>query len=121
MYIGMTEEQSAKEWTRRLEETTSSCARLIADGGADYDHEHVNPAVFMDVLTGDKTGGRVVPSGEGSAVIIGLYSHGWSHEAYEGAERDQMEARLSCDICGKTHDAADRSQTPPECVTCVVH
>ena len=59
-------------------------ARLIAEGGADYDFELVNPGTVVAVLRGQSTtldGGvfpKVVPR-SARAVHLAIYSHGDSH------------------------------------------
>jgi len=78
-----------------------SCSRLLQDGGAHYDNTDVNPKVLLDVLTGLEGG---------SGVVLGLYSHGWSHEAHQGEARDALERELPCDLCGKSHDPAERER-----------
>lgn len=66
------------------------CARLIAEGGADYDHEQVNAATVVAVLRGmtrhhtdnPRTRARwpkVIPRSAGTAVFLSVYSHGDSH------------------------------------------
>ena len=69
---------------RRLAKMREECACLIADGGADYDREHVNPSTVVRVLTGEPLhrGDKVVPKGAGqgcSSIILLMYSHGGSH------------------------------------------
>ena len=69
---------------RRLAKMREDCACLIADGGADYDREAVNPSTVVRVLTGEPLcqGDKVVPKGAGkgcSSVILLMYSHGGCH------------------------------------------
>lgn len=80
-----------EKWGELLRETQEACDTLIHDGGADYDGADVNPQTLINVLSGVGDGGRVVPVGGGSAVLVALYSHGWSHEAYSGKEREDIE------------------------------
>ena len=89
-----------------LETTEESCARLIADGGADYDGIDVHPGTVLDVLQGD-TGrgcGKVVPRGRGRSVLFGIYTHGWSHRTLGKKEQRVVEATVDCDLCGKPHN-----------------
>jgi hypothetical protein len=57
-----------------------SCGRLIAEGGVDYDFEHVNPGTVWCVLRGiqSKQSPKVVPQNSGS-IFFGIYSHGDYH------------------------------------------
>jgi len=66
--------------------TEASCALLLKEGGADYDHTDVNPATVLNVLTGRRfrssatgTEGKVVPADHAGPIFIGIYSHGDSH------------------------------------------
>ena len=51
----MSRDSSAECWRQKLATVTQSCQRLLDDGGADYDREHVNAHTFMQVLTGRPT------------------------------------------------------------------
>lgn len=67
----------------KLSETRKDCACLLADGGADYDGVHVNPATVIRVITGQALHSvqRVVPQGAhacGSLMLL-MYSHGTAH------------------------------------------
>mmetsp|Transcript_13058 Transcript_13058/g.27591 ORF Transcript_13058/g.27591 Transcript_13058/m.27591 type:complete len:569 (-) Transcript_13058:65-1771(-) len=73
-------------YQEQLDRTSASCARWLAEsegGRADYDHADVNPATFMNVLAGKRTGAesKVVPADSDAPVFFGLYSHGDSHAA----------------------------------------
>mmetsp|Transcript_90052 Transcript_90052/g.156040 ORF Transcript_90052/g.156040 Transcript_90052/m.156040 type:complete len:478 (-) Transcript_90052:53-1486(-) len=74
----------------RLAEIEHDCARLISEGGADYDGAEVNAATVLRVLRGDiRSGGRVVPqSGVGSIVVI-FISHGHAHPAGVGLKHHE--------------------------------
>ena len=85
-------EESKLKWKGLLDETKGACQKLISDGGADYDGVDVNAYTVLSVLKGEGPG-KVVPRGQGSGVILGLYSHGWSHESSMGEERVNAEVR----------------------------
>jgi hypothetical protein len=104
---------SRGKWAEVLETTEESCARLIADGGADYDGIDVHPGTVLDVLRGE-TGrgcGKVVPRGRGRSVLFGIYTHGWSHRTLGKKEQRAVEATVDCDLCGKPHKY-DMGQEP---------
>ena len=63
--------------------TRAACARLIDEGGSDYDRNDVNPATVISVLTGKAhgRGGRVVPLDHSGPIVFANYSHGDSHGA----------------------------------------
>ena len=69
----------------------------------------VNPTTFINVMTGvrSRAGDRVVPVGKYRALLLGIYSHGWSHEVFPAAEQPAAFARYKCDICGKRHVSAE--------------
>jgi hypothetical protein len=64
----------------------SICQLLLAEGGADYDFEQVNPATIASVLLGEG-GGKVVPKDAGS-VLFAIYSHGDSHGVFDSAANE---------------------------------
>jgi hypothetical protein len=111
-------EESSRRWDVHLQSLKKDCRRLIDDGGPDYEGTDCHPASVLDVLTGKPTpsGGRVVDRTDGSCVLLGLYSHGWSHETFtqdEAERRARIEATIVCDVCGKTHSTqADRDACP---------
>ncbi|CAK0865684.1 unnamed protein product, partial [Prorocentrum cordatum] len=79
----------------RLLETERACARLLADGGSDYDGPDVNAATVLHVLRGDasalgeRQSRRVVPRrGVGSLLLL-LVSHGNAHPAHAGARQHE--------------------------------
>jgi hypothetical protein len=65
---------------KQLEETNRQCQLLLAEGGADYDYEMVNPETVLAVLVGEqsRTHPRVVPK-SCTALFFAIYSHGDSH------------------------------------------
>jgi hypothetical protein len=58
----------------------SSCNRLIEEGGADYDHDMVNPGTVWSVLSSSRSEmyPRVVPI-NASSIFFAIYSHGDAH------------------------------------------
>lgn len=48
---GITLNESAQRWCRKLEETRSACQCLIEDGGAQYDGRSCNPATLIGVTS----------------------------------------------------------------------
>lgn len=96
-------EVSKKKWEGRLAAMREDCAQLIADGGPDYDGEYCNTATVLDVLRG-RANGPCIPPEKGSCVLVGFYSHGWSHETFaEEQTRKRMEAKIVCDLCQSPH------------------
>jgi len=65
----------------------------------------VNPSTFFNVLRGKKAKptDRVVPVGHYRALLLGIYSHGWSHEIYGKEEQARKCSRVACDICHAPH------------------
>ncbi len=63
------------------------CELLLREGGADYDHQAVNPRTIWAVLLGLSAAGtpKVVPN-EATSVVFAVYSHGDSHPACAGAK-----------------------------------
>ncbi|GAB5355969.1 hypothetical protein AAMO2058_000250800 [Amorphochlora amoebiformis] len=61
------------------------CARLIKEGGPDYDFDMVNPETIWNVLLGLKSKDypKVVPKDKGTvkSLTVAIYSHGDSHPA----------------------------------------
>jgi hypothetical protein len=89
-----------------MEMVKTKCARLIREGGADYDHEGVNPGTVVAVLRGlhrhhtDAADAparwpKVVPRAAGSAVFLSVYSHGDSHPSSAAASRKHVGAALA--------------------------
>jgi hypothetical protein len=179
---GQSIEESKSAWAAKLRSTRQRCARLIADGGADYDFADVNPDTVLRVLRGEEPilrgavkvkkhspeqanaweaatdsvreaakaaggddddvaeaasvciqrllveeaeedkgqgygqpipwdpwlyrggSGRVVPCAGGRSVVLGIYSHGWSHTA-SGATRymKYLSKKNKCDLCQLPH------------------
>jgi hypothetical protein len=68
------------------------CARLISEGGVDYDFKTVNPATVLAVLEGRRSKdhhgrwGKTLPGSaeDCSAVVFAIYSHGDSHPTEAG-------------------------------------
>lgn len=102
---GLDIETSKKKWAGRLAAMQEDCAQLIADGGPDYDGEYCNAATVLDVLRGRMPAGwPCIPRGRGSCVLVGFYSHGWSHESFaEETARKRVEAKTVCDLCHSPH------------------
>ena len=70
----------------QLKETDVACRRLLDEGGADYDHEAVNPNTVRRVLLGIGPG-KVVPAAA-SSIFFGIYTHGDKHPTVDGVESD---------------------------------
>lgn len=71
----------------RLVDFERDCARLLQEGGADYDGEAVNPATLVGILSGDAgVGGRVLPTCGVANVTLLLVSHGHAHPSFDGAQ-----------------------------------
>eukprot|EP00929_Paragymnodinium_shiwhaense_P095678 TRINITY_DN56922_c0_g1_i3.p1 TRINITY_DN56922_c0_g1~~TRINITY_DN56922_c0_g1_i3.p1 ORF type:complete len:471 (-),score=75.96 TRINITY_DN56922_c0_g1_i3:167-1579(-) len=80
---------------RRLSETERDCARLIEEGGADYDGASVNPSTVLDVLRGharanaDGSTCKVVPQKDVGSVVVVFISHGHAHPAGGGTRNHE--------------------------------
>eukprot|EP01051_Picozoa_sp_SAG22_P009390 SAG22_NODE_781_length_7267_cov_28.189035_1_plen_399_part_10 len=77
----------AKYYREQHERVGAQCARLLREGGADYDRAHVNPGTVWSVLLGEPAaaGGPVVPADSGAGgIVLGIYSHGDRHPAGGG-------------------------------------
>ena len=78
----------ARYYDELIETTTSKCARLVAEGGADYDYEDVNPWTVWRCVLGLGEG-KVVR--DASSIFLGIYTHGDNHPTVRGAkEQDTM-------------------------------
>lgn len=114
---GISDDESRSRWSSLLADYETDCRRLNEDG-PDYDGDSCHPATVLDVLAGraESSQGPVVHTGDGSCVLVGLYSHGWSHESVpddEAERRARIEATIACDLCGKPHRTeADRLACP---------
>lgn len=79
-----------KYYTEQRERTEEKCRRLLAEGGANYDNEDVNPGTVWSVLLGETLGGSgtspVVPADGEGPIIFGIYSHGDCHPAASSGE-----------------------------------
>jgi len=107
-----TQEESAVCWGQVLQSMNTSCSRLIADGGADYDFDTVNPSTVMRVLMGDGRGSeKVIPKADGGTVLLGIFSHGWSHTTTDAQFQKEyasiLEHRVRCDVCGRPHEGSE--------------
>ena len=65
------------------ESVMHACSQLLAEGGADYDFELVNPGTVWSVLLSSRSDiyTKVVPM-EASSVFFAIYSHGDAHAAH---------------------------------------
>lgn len=65
----------------------------------------VNPSNFLNLMAGipPQPGDKVVPVGAYSCLLVGLHSHGWSHDTLPEADRPNVFARIKCDVCGHPH------------------
>ena len=63
-----------------------------------------------------------MPRGSGSSVLLGLYSHGWSHQIFRDEDtRRRHEAAVPCDLCGKPHKTADEEDPDSDVGKCPEH
>ncbi|KNC50004.1 uncharacterized protein AMSG_05761 [Thecamonas trahens ATCC 50062] len=92
----MDEARSASRWAEREADMAEAVEMLMAEGGANYDGQDVNPQTVLNVLRGLE-GGR--------SVLFAIYSHGWSHYVMEKDDPalSTLLATTPCDLCGDVH------------------
>ena len=81
------------ELRQQLAEVQESCQDLLADGGAHYDGQEVNPATVLRALCGE--GHPSIPRSGVRSVLLLLVSHGHAHPAGHGTEHHEWYMHLS--------------------------
>ena len=116
-------QQQKEKYRRRADEIRASCAELLQNGGADYDHTRLTPDTVVSVLSGrpQQAGDRVVPESGVDSVFVWFTSHGGYHSVAVGEteceEGDPEQPRTQhntkplhintsdrvCDLCAAPH------------------
>ena len=100
-----TREQSKAFRQRKLDEFERNFARVLDEGGADYDYKDANAETVVRVLTGQARhkGDKVIPHTGVRSVFICFGGHGGS---FRSAPRlSPLEQEWACDLCLKPHIA----------------
>ena len=111
-------EASGARWGAVLSELRRDCARLIDDGGPDYEGEDVNPATLVDVLCGRRECGSrrrpVVPRRGGRSVVLAVYSvsMGSSHGSRHVTHVTSRTLRHARHVMSRTHARTSRHVPP---------
>jgi hypothetical protein len=114
-------QRSRQIYASKLSELERRCGRIIAEGGADYDGEQVNPGTVVEILTAGLPGLAAAPPVQterteqrsnvpaGAGILLAIYSHGCSHETAAGGHYQRLIASVPCDVCNLPHDVTPAS------------
>lgn len=125
-------DEKKKFWRSQLNQVERACATLIANGGADYDHELVNPSTVIGVLTGASPRRpmftlpgdnpplpKVVPVQGVRSMFVWITTHGGHHEVSLGKDTETNKpipvAPLDgsvCGVCEQVHNTSHEYDHP---------